>query len=400
MKTTLDRRPFAALAAASFLLAGCALLFPAKYEYSTRLVPRTSAGGEYALEGDGVLSWKGEGLRVDVQHMTDQELNRLFPLESTQGRYSSNPYTYGNYVDPAVGYVPNRFTVFRVTVRNQNHAKVELPPLRTLLTTDRKGEALEPYGIRAGSARLNFESYYRTRRGPSGNEYYRFNVRMGIVRTNSYLSDEKVFKGEEYGGYIVFEPLDEEVERATLHVRDLVLRFNAFDKPLQTLDLAFEFDRRTTVEVYQHREWLEVAEEMTRTRLRAPSEVTGNVTGDITRDVTAVDAFAKSRLAEVNRCFESEFLAGRASEGEAAVRLTILPSGLVEDVRVLSSSLVSTDVEECLEGVLRQWRFRVSTGASAPGVDSLAAPAASAARVTATCFFEFLDMRPEGRGRR
>ena len=383
------------LAAALTLLAGCALLFPPRYEYSSLLVPTPGSGGGYAAGDDGVLAHEAEGLRVEVKPMTDEELNRLFPLESGQGRYSSNPYTYGDYVDPAVGYVRNRFTVFRVTVRNRNHAKVELPPLRALLTTDREGEVLEPYGIRAGSARLNFESYYRTLRGPSGNEYYRFNMRMGIVRTNNYLRGEKIFKGEEYGGFIVFEPLDDEVERATLHIRDLVLRFNAFDNPLKTVDLAFEFDRRRTVEVWEHREWREAAEEATRARLASPSEVSGAVTGDITRDVTAIDAFAKSRLAEVNRCFETEFLAGRASEGEAAVRLTILPSGLVEDVRVLSSSVVSTGVEECLQGVLRQWRFRVSTGAAPAGADSLAAPrTASSARVTATCIFEFIDMRP------
>ena len=203
------RRRLAAAAVAVSLLVGCALLFPPRYEYISQLVPSSSPGRGYAAGDDGVLSWEDEGLRIDVEYMTDQELNRLFPLESAQGRHSSNPYTYGNFVDPAVGYVPNRFTVFRVTVRNQGHAKVELPPLGTLLTTDRTGEVLEPYGIRAGSARLNFESYYRTRRGPSGNEYYRFNMRMGLVRTNNYLRDEKIFKGEEYGGFIVFEPLDD-----------------------------------------------------------------------------------------------------------------------------------------------------------------------------------------------
>jgi TonB family protein len=379
------------------LLIGCALIFPQKYEYSIRLVPRADQGGTHRIGGDGVLSYEAEGLRIDVEHMTDRELNSRFPAESSQGRYSSNPYTYGNYTDPGVGYVRNRFTVFRVTVKNTNHAKVELPPLRTLVTTNRKGEVLEPYGVLAGSARSNFESYYRTRRGPSGNEYYRFNTRMGIVRTKNYLNDEKIFKGEDYGGFIVFAPLDDEVERITFHVRDFVLKFNAFDKPLETVDLAFQFDRQTTIKTWEREEWLAAAEQVSRARLSAPSDVRGNVTGDITRDVTAIDAFAKTRLPDLNRCFEQEFIAGKASEGEVSVRLTILSSGLVEAAEIVSSSVVSSDTDECVQGTIQQWRFKSSTGATRSDADSLttAPQPPSTAKVTATCYLEFIDMRLE-----
>ncbi len=394
MGDRLPRRP--GMAVALPLLSSCALIFPPKFEYTSSLVSRADQGPLYTLGADGVISYEAEDLRIDVEHMTDQALNRQFPLESTQGPYSSNPYTYGNYVDPGVGYVRNRFTVFRVTVHNLNHAKVELPPLRSLVTTNRKGEVIEPYGVLAGSARHNFESYYRTRRGPSGNEYYRFNMRMGIVRTNNYLSDEKIFKGEKYGGFIVFEPLEEEVETVTLRIRDFVLKFNAFDKPLETVDLSFEFDRRTTVEPWEQEEWHAAAEQVTRARLSGSSEVSGSVTGDITRDVTAIDAFAKTKLADINRCFEKEFAAGKASEGEVAVRFTILPSGLVKEAAILSSSVVSAEVNECVRRTVQSWRLKASSGAARSRADTLASMTpSSTAKVTATCTFEFIDRRLE-----
>ena len=376
------------------LSAGCSLIFPPKYDYTTRLVAREDQEAAYTIDQEGVVSYEMDGLRIDVKYMTDEELNKMFPQESNEGRYSTNPYTYGNYIAPAAGYVRNRFTVFRVTVNNTGIAKVELDPHRALLTTNRKGDVMHLYGVVSGSAPQNFESYYRTRRGPSGNEYYRYSMRMGIVRTNNYLIDEKIFKGENYSGLIVFDPLDDEIEQVTLHIRDFVLKFNAFDNPLETMDLAFAFDRHTSMETYREKAW-KVAEEVTQARLSDPSAVSGNVTGDITRDVTAIDAFIKTKLDGLNDCFTEEFVAGRASEGEMAVRFVILDSGLVESAEVLSSSVVSPAVDECVARVLRQWRFKMSTGPTPSRADSLA-PAyrpTSLAKVTSTSFLEFIDYR-------
>ncbi len=385
---------FQVVAAALLSFAGCSVIFPPKYDYATWLVAREGQEAAYSIDQEGVISYEMEGLRIDVKYMTDDDLNKMFPQESGEERYSTNPYTYGNYIDPGPGYVRNRFTLFRVTVNNTGFAKVELDPQRALLTTNRKGDVMQPYGVLSGSAPKNFESYYRSRRGPSGNEYYRFSMRMGIVRTNNYLIDEKVFKEESYDGFIVFDPLDDEIEQVTLHIRDFALKFNAYDKPLETMDLAFAFDRQTSMETYREEAWM-VAEEVTRARLSAPSEVSGNVTGDITRDVTAIDAFARTKLDGINSCFSEEFVAGRASEGEMAVRFVILISGLVESAQVLSSSVVSPAVDECVERAVRQWRFKVSTGATPSRRDTLAQAfrPPSAAKVTATSFFEFIDTR-------
>lgn len=391
------------------VLLGCSLIFPPRFERQDLLVPNTS-DGQYTVKEDGSVAYETDGLRVEVKYMTDRELNELFPKESSQGQYSTNPYTYGDYVDPAVGYVRKRFTVFQVTVYNSSYAKVELQPLRTLLTTDREGEVLEPYGILAGSAANNFESYYRARRGPSGNENYRFNMRMGIVRTNNYRSGERIFKGESYGGFIVFDPLDREVEAATLHLRDFVLKFNAYDTPLETVDIPFSFTRQVTMEKYEEETWAAEEEEYTRVRVAGSTEVRGNVTGDVTRDVTAIDAYVKTQLSGVNQCFEREYMAGKASEGEVTVRFDVLSHGEVESAEVVESSVVSEQIGECIVQRVMNWRFKPSGSrgfetTAGEGREAIADTAAAAgagaqqtatsARVTATVTFEFSELETE-----
>jgi len=203
--------------------------------------------GHYTVDENGVVTYSVEGLRMKVEYMTDDALNAMFPEDSNRGRFSTNPYTYGNWVDPVLGYTPNRFTVFRVTVINDTYAKVLLDPLKALLYTDR-GEIFHAYGIPSSSPYESFERYYRATRGQSGNEFYRFDLRMGNVRSSAYLEDQKVFKGESYGGLIAFDPLDKEVRRVRVVLKEVVLKFDAFDRPLETMDVPFEFNR--TVEQY------------------------------------------------------------------------------------------------------------------------------------------------------
>jgi len=216
---------------------------PPKIIYRSYLTPVVEGGSDrYTVDEDGTVTYLMEGLRIKVKYMTDEELNAMFPEDSKQGRFSTNPYTYGNWVDPVLGYTPNRFTVFRVTVVNETYAKVMLDPLKAVLYTDR-GEVLHSYGIPSSSPYKSFERYYRALRGQSGNEFYRFNLRMGHVRSTAYLEDQKIFKGESYGGLITFDPLDPEVKRVRLELRDFVLAFDAFDRPIKTITIPFVFDR-------------------------------------------------------------------------------------------------------------------------------------------------------------
>ena len=350
--------------AASLLTVHCSFLreaiYPERYDRVVSLRPGEQVRQDITVGEGGLVTWELEGLRIAVEHMTDHDLNAMFPNESNQGQYSINPYTYGDYVDPALGYVRTRFTVFRVTVTNQDFAKVAMQPLRSQLTTNRSGEVLAAYGVLAGSASRNFESYYRALKGPSGNEDYRFNMRMGLVRTNNYAVDEEIFKGEQYSGFLVFDPLEDEVTDVHLHLKDFILKFNAFGKPLETSDVSFAFRRTVEQQVLDFaraEEW-----EFSEARLAAASQVTGNATGDITRDVTAIDAFARTRLEEVNDCFEGPFMEGKASEGKVTAQFVVLASGMVESAQILEATVVSDEVSRCVEERVRSWRLPPSTG--------------------------------------
>jgi hypothetical protein len=358
-------------------LSGCALLFPPRFERVARLVPRADQGTERHGIRDASVSYEGEGFRLEVEYMTDARLNEMFAAESAQGRYSTNPYTYANQLDPSLGYVPARFTVFRVYVHNLGLARLELRPLRCQLMTDRGDETLEPYGIQTGSAAKSLESYYRSLKGSSGNDHYLFTQRMAIVRTNSFLSGEPIYRGESYGGFIVFDPLDDDVGEVTLEIRDLVVRFNAYDKPLQTTGVAFSFGQEISLEAYHDQDDLIRTRARTTAALGGPSQVTGYVSGDMAREPNAIDAYIRTRLDELRACFEPDFGAGTASPGQVDLRFTILAHGGVEEVQVVGSSIGSTDVEGSIAGRVKQWRFRPSTGTvtQPAAADSLQAPA-------------------------
>ena len=131
----------------------------------------------------------------------------------------------------------------------------------------------------------------------------------------------------------------------------------------------------------------------------------GNATGDITRDVTAIDAFARTRLEQVNDCFEGPFMEGKASEGKVTAQFVVLASGMVESAQILEATVVSDEVSRCVEERVRSWRLPPSTGVApvAAGTeepsDSDMAPVPvrgpTSARVTARVYFEFQDVRPE-----
>lgn len=383
--------PLAACAVALAAFWGCALLQVAPLERASVLLPLAAARPGYQVDDGGTVTYRTDALEVVVRPMSDDELNQLFPQESSLDEYSINPYTFGDWVDPHAGYVPNRFTVFRVTVHNRGLAKVELDPLRAVLTTDRPGEVLSAYGILAGSAPRTFEGYYRARRRPSGNEYYRFSMRMGIVRSNNYAVEKKVFNGESYDGYIVFDPLDDAVTGARLTLRDFVLKFNAFDMPLESIDLVFEFER-SLVTGGPVEEVATAQNPWSEARLRSPTAVRGNAPGDAQRDGGFIDGRVSRDLAALNQCFEAEYAAGRAAEGQLDVRYNIDATGAVSAVEVGRATVVSAAVGACVRQRVEAWQF----GPSGIPAELLATDGDSAGAgyvVTALTHLEFLDNR-------
>lgn len=245
VRSTLSIRWASAAACGAALVAGCSVvaLTATRLHYEDYLLP---APGQHVVAPYSVdpkkVTFALEGLRLEVEPLTDAGLNGLFPDDSAKGRFSTNPYTYGDWIDPVAGYTPVRFTVFRATVVNDIYAKVLLDPLKAALHTDR-GELLHAYGIPSFSPHNSFERYYRAIRGQSGNEFYRFDLRMGNVRSSAYLEDQQVFKGEDYAGLIAFDPLKEDVAQVRLVLAEFVLKFDASGQPLETVDIQMDFDR-------------------------------------------------------------------------------------------------------------------------------------------------------------
>jgi hypothetical protein len=223
----------------------CAALAPPKTQMRSMLVPIPEELGEgYSLQEDGTLVYQRTGMKVTVKAVTDEELNAMYPRHSQSGSASTNPYTYGDWVDPTLGYTPNRFTVFAVTVHNYTLPKINLDPAEALLISDR-GHHLRAYLVEAGEGQRdhpNFEDYYRERMGRTGVEENRFAERMGLVRQTLYVNG-KAFKGDVKEGFLAFDPLDPLVKKVQLVLKNFVLAYDANDWPAETVDLTFPFAR-------------------------------------------------------------------------------------------------------------------------------------------------------------
>ncbi len=346
---------------ALFGVAGC-FLFPPAIKYQAILTPTEGQKAareeaQYVPSEDGTVSYEIPGMRIEVKPMTDDELNQMFPDESTRGKYSTNAYTYGDWVDPRLGYTPNRFSVFKVTIYNRTYPKVMLDPSEVTLETNR-GQYLQSYGISAAADQNNFENYYRSRRGQSGNEFYRFELRMGAVRSYNYEEEQPVFKGENYGGFIVFDPVEQETDSVTLTLSDFTFRFGAFDNPIDSEDLTFTFKHNIEKSEVERLTGPAVEAEQLMVTESGPSRVLGNLPDDRTRSVSAIQAVARQRLNGLNRCFTSYFDKGEAQEGRVVVNFTIEVGGAISEVRVTESTVDNDEVSQCIRGDVLRWSLR------------------------------------------
>jgi len=200
------------------IVASC-FLYPPEIRYNSYLVPNTSnMGPQFAIDEEmNSFIFDLGGTSIEVKYMTEDELNALFPEESSQGLYSTNPYTFGNWIDPNLGYTPNRFTTFQISIINRNFAKMRIDPVEAELITN-LGETYHSYTFSVAAAKYDnsFENYYRTLRGQSGNEYYRHEMRLGMVMGKNFGLEEVVFRGDTYSGLITFDKLRPEVTKVQL----------------------------------------------------------------------------------------------------------------------------------------------------------------------------------------
>lgn len=183
--------------------------------------------------------------KIEIKYLTDYHLNNFeFPEQSRSGQFSTNPFTYGDWVDPDLGYVPNRFTVFKITIYNYAGGKINLDPENAVLVTDR-GDALASYGREEkGSRNYSLEAYFKRRKGSSGIDDDVFESRMGIVRRTVHYLGKPIFRGDVRDGIIVFDPLVDEVEQVKLSIKDFILGYDENNQASEFRSFNFFFKRQ------------------------------------------------------------------------------------------------------------------------------------------------------------
>jgi hypothetical protein len=204
---------------------------------------------QYKLSEDKqTIIFSTKDYKIEIKYMTDYHLNVYeFPDQSQSQQYSTNPFTYGNWVDPELGYTPNRFTVFKVAIYNYAGGKINLDPENSFVRTDR-GDELNCYAREEKNSRYHsLEAYFKKKKGTSGIDDDVFESRMGVVRRSVHYLGKPIFRGDVRDGLIVFDPLAEEVEQVKLTIKDFILGYDENNQASEYTTLNFYF-RRTKFE--------------------------------------------------------------------------------------------------------------------------------------------------------
>lgn len=205
----------------------------------------TITDSSYTVDGRTWI-WQDQGVKIEVEQITDPMLNALFPEISGKGEFSTNPFTYGNWVDMEKGYTPAKFTVFNIRIFNYTQPKVELDPRKVELQLDNSA-VLRSYGLDLYDDPPNMERYLVAHQGSSGNERRRFKEKIGKAKQTMLVKDP-VYKGKTAEGLIVFDPLPPEVKDLKVVIHDLILQFDANDWPSDIRKLTYAFKRHGNVE--------------------------------------------------------------------------------------------------------------------------------------------------------
>ncbi len=343
------------------LVAGC-FLYPPEIRYESTLAPNMQENDPAkSLDPDtGAVIYDIGGSSVTVKPMTDAELNALFPDDSDDGKYSTNPYTYGNWIDPDLGYTPSRFTVFNVTIINRVFPKMRLDPVEAVLITD-TGEVLHSYTVSVAAAKygMSFENYYRSILGQSGNEFYRYEMRLGMVRGKNYGLQEDIFRGDSYSGLIVFDALRPEVKRVRLVFNEVVYRFDAFNRPSDVVDVAVNFDRKVDRQVITREMRLkELEKERVRIRLSGTPQLVNARTNDSARSPRSIDRSLEENSSAMEKCFMERYRRGEVTPGNMTLSFTIEPSGIVSAQNVTEvNGIEDESFMNCILDVVKTIKF-------------------------------------------
>ncbi|NKB66516.1 MAG: hypothetical protein GKR89_05605 [Candidatus Latescibacteria bacterium] len=247
MRVTLTRSGylvFAVLLAAIMLPMGCGhYLVPGPFQPLAKENQQAPDSETYMeVADDGTVTYVQNRLEISVRPMVDEELNRQFAALSQDGKgpadeLPTNAFTYGDWVDKKTGKPPQRFSIFKVIVKNYELPKVKFDPLNVTIESA-NGRTYYPWGS------FDFEEYFRRfPRAFNGLGYRRLEERLGMARRGQYPDDEFCFSGQEVEGYVIFPRIHDDVEEVTFQLSELGLRYNFRNEPVETKDLAFRFQR-------------------------------------------------------------------------------------------------------------------------------------------------------------
>lgn len=224
-------------------IVGCGLIPKPKHrEYFVNTQPQIweDTPSYYVDPVDSSMVWSKGGVVVKIRHLDDKALNEQFDPKV-------NPYTFGDWIHPELGYTPPLWTVFHVTIINRTRERVELDPTSTTLEFD-TGEV---YYSRQGagvwySSEEFFDYSYVRWSGRDGNTAYFANFdRNDIWRRTEFLREKPIKKGGKYGGMLTFPPLPKDARSMTLRVDGFILAFDRFavgyGNPTEFTDMSFTF---------------------------------------------------------------------------------------------------------------------------------------------------------------
>ena len=220
-------------------LIGC-VRFPQRLLYRVEFLPSVNLleHASYYQDGaDSSVVFSVDGARVKIRFLSDSDLNEEFAM-ATDRETNLNPFTYGKDRDLDLGYVPPRFTVMELTVVNQGLPRVTVDPARIRLVTD-EGSVLPSWHLLRRDGVPSLEQYYMERRGTGGNEEYYYRERMGVAQRSLFRRAVWVWQGERYSGKVVFSPLRPSVRGVRLEIDEVVLRVDAYERPVETVDVGF-----------------------------------------------------------------------------------------------------------------------------------------------------------------
>ena len=226
------------------LAAGCGLKLGYRH-FAGPVVPAAEHEEQFTVGDDRSITFVRGRLEVTMLPLTTEMINRQLSSHSESPAGFSrpnpyvtptNPYSYGDWTPLGEGTSPDRFTLFVLKVKNYAYPKVRIDPSGI--------EIVAPNGRRYPSLTLSalVEYYWPYAVAYSGNNHRQLRERTDVLRRTLYR-DDMVFSGQEKQGFVVFEPLHRDVEDFTLHIHGMQLRFDYRGDPIETVDIAYRFDR-------------------------------------------------------------------------------------------------------------------------------------------------------------